>query len=116
MSYVDALSRNPHEQGAGYDDIQMMPINVNQDDWVLAAQLSVSIHAYTKDEKRWGDLIGRVQCGLNTKIDSATGKSPYEVFIGYKPHRVHDAYLVHEVCDEEHQTIESVRSLVAGRK
>lgn len=39
MSHVDALSRNPQEPSDGYNDIQMMQVNIEQDDWVLAAQL-----------------------------------------------------------------------------
>lgn len=39
MNHVNALSRNPHEKCDGYDDIQIMQVNIDEDDWILSAQL-----------------------------------------------------------------------------
>lgn len=75
-----------------------------------------AINASTDDEDRWDDCIGRVQWGVNTTVNSTTGKSLYEILMGYKPRVINNAYLVHELCDEENpQDIMEVRAKVAER-
>lgn len=46
MAHVDALSRNPVEQNLSLDEIDILNINLNEDDWVLTAQLQDTRIAY----------------------------------------------------------------------
>lgn len=77
--------------------------------------ISTAINASTENEERWDDCVSRVQWGINTTISTVTGKSPYEIFLGYRPRGINDAFLVHEVCDEEPQDLEGMRVKVAQK-
>lgn len=37
------------------------------------------------EEEKWDELINQVRWGLNTTINSSTGKSAYELLFGYSP-------------------------------
>lgn len=75
-----------------------------------------SINASTDNEDRWDDCIDRVQWGINTTVNSTTGKSPYEILMGYRPRGMNDAFLAHEICEEESPLeLVEVRAKVAER-
>lgn len=39
MSHADALSRNSVLSSAGFDEIEVLTININHENWLLAVQL-----------------------------------------------------------------------------
>ena len=69
--------------------------------------------ATTDDERHWDDAISRVRWGINSSQSSATGKSPYEVFLGYRPRGVKDAFLTTEVSENERLDLTVVRDNVS---
>ena len=71
-----------------------------------------SLSASTDDEERWDETVSKVRWGLNSTMNSTTGKSPYELLFGYAPRGVVNAILDNEI------SIESTRddNLVATRE
>lgn len=51
-------------------------------------------------EERWDTNVAKIKWGLNSTVNSATGKSPYEMLFGYAPRGVSNAVLDNEVCIE----------------
>lgn len=72
-----------------------------------------SLMASTEDETRWDELIPSVKWGINSTVNSTTGKSPYEIFFGYRPRGAHDAYLTSEVTCDQRQDLEALRGNVS---
>ncbi|KAJ8913160.1 hypothetical protein NQ315_006078, partial [Exocentrus adspersus] len=50
-----------------------------------------ALMASTDDERRWDEAVSGVRWGLNSTINSTTGKSSQELFFGYRPRGVNDA-------------------------
>lgn len=67
------------------------------------------------DEERWDQEISKVRWGINSTVSSTTGKSPYEVFLGYRPRGVNDAYLSAEVCEDDPMDLGVLRGQVSER-
>nr|CAI5856035.1 unnamed protein product [Callosobruchus analis] len=84
-AHADAWSRNPVGEEEEVAEVNILLINIYDGDWVLSAQL--------QDDRS-------IQWRLNSTVNAATGKSPYEVFYVYKPKRVSDAFLRLEVDEE----------------
>jgi hypothetical protein len=58
----------------------------------------------TDDERKWDTNVPNVQWGLNTSVNKTTGRTPYELLLGYQPRQAHDSFLSAEVCsgDDAH--------------
>lgn len=67
----------------------------------------------TEDESRWDESISSIKWGINSTINSTTGKSPYEVFFGYRPRGVNDAFLASEVGCEKRLDLMALRTEVS---
>ena len=74
-----------------------------------------SIVALTEDEQRWDESATSVKWGINSTVNATTGKSPYELFFGYRPRCVNDAFLTAEVCNQERPELEKLRNEVSER-
>ncbi|KAG5877689.1 hypothetical protein JTB14_003843 [Gonioctena quinquepunctata] len=74
-----------------------------------------SLMASTTEEKRWDEAVSQVKWGINSTVNSATGKTPHEVFFGYRPRGVNDAFLTSEISEENHQNLESLRDDVSRK-
>lgn len=68
-----------------------------------------SLMASRDDESRWDEAITRVRWGINRTVSSATGKTPYEVFFGYRPRGLGDAFISNEVVESERLNLSSIR-------
>jgi hypothetical protein len=55
--------------------------------------------ASTDDERKWDETLRTIQWGLNTTVNKTTGKTPYELLLGYQPRQANDAFLSTEVCE-----------------
>ncbi|KAJ8947637.1 hypothetical protein NQ317_009339 [Molorchus minor] len=77
----------------GYDEVQILQVGVNEDDWVLAAQL--------RDEKcrHLHSILSKPPQSVEDKECCYLEKS-YEVLLGYRPRGINDAYLANEVCEK----------------
>jgi hypothetical protein len=64
----------------------------------ILSTLSIS----TDDERNWDMNVQTVQWGLNTSINKTTGKTPYELLLGYQPRQANDTFLSAEVCETSH--------------
>jgi hypothetical protein len=53
----------------------------------------------TDDERKWDEGVKSIQWGLNTSLNTTTGKTPYELLLGYRPRQADDSFLSAEVCD-----------------
>lgn len=56
-----------------------------------------SLSASTCNEEKWDEMVPKVRWGLNSTINSTTGKSPYELLFGYSPRGVANSFLDNEV-------------------
>jgi hypothetical protein len=61
-----------------------------------------ALSASADDERTWDEKIKDVQWGLNTSVNKTTGKTPYELLLGYQPRQANDSFLSAEVCDNIH--------------
>lgn len=59
-----------------------------------------TLMASTEDEDPWGETVSKVKWRINSTVNSATGKSPYEIFFGYRLCSVNDAFRTSEVSCE----------------
>lgn len=66
-----------------------------------------------EDGARWDETLSQVRWGINSTINSTTGKSPYEVFFGYRPRGINDAFLASEVINDERRDLKKLRDGVA---
>jgi transposase InsO family protein len=48
--------------------------------------------ASTDDERKWDETLRTIQWGLNTTVNKTTGKTPYELLLGYQPRQANDAF------------------------
>ncbi|KAJ8934747.1 hypothetical protein NQ314_013217 [Rhamnusium bicolor] len=55
------------------------------------------------DEEKWDELVNQIRWGLNTTLNSSTGKSPYELLFGYTPRGCEGIEIVNSLDD---QTVE----------
>lgn len=55
----------------------------------ILSEISTSI----TDEEEWDKVAPKVRFALNTTINSATGKCVYELFLGYRPRGVGEAFI-----------------------
>ncbi|XP_064211389.1 uncharacterized protein LOC135265578 [Tribolium castaneum] len=148
MSHVDALSRNP-VLDPSEPSVEVLHINVNDDDWILAVQMKDArcallkeileksptnaeeraIHkeyklkdgrvfkqtesglkwvvpkalaASSREEEKWDDFVSRISWGINSTPNSTTGKSPYELLLGYTPRHANDSILTNVVTEGVH--------------
>lgn len=60
-----------------------------------------SISATHENERKWNNIISSVVFSINSSINNATGKSPYELFLGYKPRGMHDSFLSGAVAEDQ---------------
>lgn len=60
-----------------------------------------SLSATADDERKWDNVIGSIRFGINSAVQSVTAKSPHDLLFGYKPKGIHDAFLAHEVEQNE---------------
>jgi hypothetical protein len=44
-----------------------------------------ALSASTDDERKWDEAVKSIQWGLNTTLNKTTGKTPYELLLGYRP-------------------------------
>jgi hypothetical protein len=44
-----------------------------------------ALSASTDDERKWDEAVKSIQWGLNTTSNKTTGKTPYELLLGYRP-------------------------------
>jgi hypothetical protein len=51
----------------------------------------------TDDERKWDTNVPNVQWGLNTSVNKTTGRTAYELLLGYQPRQAHDSFLSAEV-------------------
>lgn len=72
-----------------------------------------AITASTEDETRWDDTISKVKWGLNSTVNSTTGKTPHEVFFGYRPRGINDAFLTAEVVSDDRVDLQLLRDNVS---
>ncbi|KAJ8931367.1 hypothetical protein NQ314_015734 [Rhamnusium bicolor] len=68
-----------------------------------------ALMASTNDETCWDSVVSQVQWGINSTINSTAGKSPYELFFGYRPRGINDTFLSAEVSYDESPDLERVR-------
>jgi hypothetical protein len=67
----------------------------------------------TDDERKWDEGVKNIQWGLNTSLNKTTGKTPYELLLGYRPRQANDSFLSAEVCDtqyDEHLSVTRERA------
>lgn len=74
-----------------------------------------AVMATTEDESRWDEALSRVRWGINSTVNSTTGKSPYELFFGYRPRGLDDAFLTAEVCEDKRADLASLRNDVSQK-
>lgn len=76
-----------------------------------------SLAATADDERKWDNVIGSIRFGINSAVQSVTGKSPHELLFGYKPQGIDDAFLAHEVQQNEYvgHDMSTVRNEAARR-
>jgi hypothetical protein len=67
-----------------------------------------ALSASTDDERKWVETRKNIQWGLNASLNKTTGKTPYELLLGYRPRRANDSFLSTEVCDTPHDETLSV--------
>lgn len=78
---------------------------------ILAALSSSS-----DDERTWDKRLKQVRWGINTTKNKTTGKTPYELMMGYQPRQINDAFLSNEVCDNRrNESLTETREVVAAR-
>jgi transposase InsO family protein len=84
-----------------------------------------ALSSSTDDERKWDEAVRHVQWGLNTSLNKTTGKTPYELLLGYRPRQANDSFLSAEVCDTpsdenlldtRRQTSERIRAKQAEQK
>ncbi|KAK9712095.1 hypothetical protein QE152_g25064 [Popillia japonica] len=56
-----------------------------------------SLEATVSQEEMWDLDVSKIQWGLNSTVNAATGKSPYQLFFGYEPRDMADAFLLAKV-------------------
>ena len=56
-----------------------------------------AVTSSTDHEEQWDKTITNIQRGINATVSTATGKSPYELLLGYVPRGKGDAYLTNEL-------------------
>ncbi|KAJ8911033.1 hypothetical protein NQ315_017399 [Exocentrus adspersus] len=74
-----------------------------------------ALMASTEDETHWDEAVSQVRWGINSTVNSSTGKTPYEVFLGYRPRGINDAFLTAEVTVDVHHDLETLRDNVSQR-
>lgn len=52
-----------------------------------------ALAASTDNEDEWNKHISKIKWGLNSSINTVTGKSPYELQFGFVPRGNNDAFL-----------------------
>jgi hypothetical protein len=58
-----------------------------------------SLATPTDDERKWDEGVKNIQWDLNTSVNITTGKTSYELLLGYRPRQANDPFLSAEVCD-----------------
>lgn len=58
-----------------------------------------AILATTTEENRWDENIREIQLTVNTTVSKTTGKTPTELFYGYKPRSGADVPLLNEISE-----------------
>lgn len=66
-----------------------------------------------EQEELWDESLSKIRWGINATISTVTGKTPYEVFLGYRPRGIADACLSAEVCDQTPVDVSSLRADVS---
>lgn len=56
-----------------------------------------ALGASMNEEERWDELVAQVRWGLNTTVNSATGKSPYELLFGFVPRGAAGIHVTNEL-------------------
>lgn len=69
--------------------------------------------ASTEDEEPWGETVSKVKWRINSTVNSATGKSPYEILFGYRLCSVNDAFWTLEVSYETQTGLLTLRDSVS---
>jgi hypothetical protein len=84
-----------------------------------------ALAASTDDERKWDEAVKSLQWGLKTTSNKITGKTPYELLLGYRPRQANDSFLSTEVYDIPHnanlavtreQTSERIRTKQVQQK
>ncbi|XP_064211658.1 uncharacterized protein LOC103313554 isoform X2 [Tribolium castaneum] len=64
----------------------------------ILSQLAAS----SREEEKWDDFVSRISWGINSTPNSTTGKSPYELLLGYTPRHANDSILTNVVTEGVH--------------
>lgn len=72
-----------------------------------------ALAASTDNEDEWNKHISKIKWGLNSSINTVTGKSPYELQFGFVPRGNNDAFLSAEAAEFQYDIdIQKTRSEV----
>lgn len=63
-----------------------------------------SIATMTENELKWDCCISSICFGLNSTVNKSTGKTPYELVMGYVPRSLNDSYISNELCNNDIKT------------
>jgi hypothetical protein len=69
---------------------------------VIKSNHSEHFSVSADDESTWDEKVKDVQWGFNPSVNKTTGKTPYELSLGYQPFQANDSSLSAEVCDSVH--------------
>lgn len=74
-----------------------------------------SITSSVEKEEEWDKCIPRIQFGLNSAVNAATGKTPQILLLGYEPKGAFEAFLSNEVdtVDNVNKTVNELREEAA---
>ncbi|KYB24754.1 hypothetical protein TcasGA2_TC031587 [Tribolium castaneum] len=63
---------------------------------------ATTLAASSREEEKWDDFVSRISWGINSTPNSTTGKSPYELLLGYTPRHANDSILTNVVTEGVH--------------
>ncbi|KAJ3650016.1 hypothetical protein Zmor_021729 [Zophobas morio] len=70
-----------------------------------------SISASMTDEEKWDKTVPKVRFAINNTINATTGKSAYELFFGYRPRGVGEAFLQNEIdTNDNSRDLDEIRT------
>lgn len=79
---------------------------------VILSALSCS----TEQENKWDEKVNTIRFSINSTINASTGKSPYELLLGFTPRGASDAYILNTLnIEDEVHDLKRVRAEAAER-
>lgn len=69
-----------------------------------------------ENERKWDSTISSVVFSINSSVNKATGKSPYELLFGYKPRGLHEAFLSGAVSEDKRENDIQKTRCEAGKR